>query len=95
MEDIFLVTGCHRTRSWAVHSFNNIDTTTEFSLAVDVASVSGSTVHWRDASLHSTGVFMHHGPCGEDLPENQCLFVRGFRVKCHLGGLRSRVITVK
>ncbi|KAI0291208.1 hypothetical protein B0F90DRAFT_1778937 [Multifurca ochricompacta] len=52
MEDIILVTGFHRARSWANIAFSE-----------DIQ-----------------GVVLNLGPSGQNLPEDQCIFVRGFRV---------------
>ncbi|KAI9445972.1 hypothetical protein H4582DRAFT_1783227, partial [Lactarius indigo] len=38
MEDIVLVTGCHRTRSWTNTAFNETQTNAQLSLGVEVGS---------------------------------------------------------
>ncbi|KAH9021278.1 hypothetical protein EDB83DRAFT_2231297 [Lactarius deliciosus] len=90
MEDIVLVTGCHRTRSWSNIAFNEVQTDARFSLGVEVAGAFGASVNWRASSLRVQGAVLSQGPSGEDLPENQCIFIRGFRVKRFLG-LFSRI----
>ncbi|KAH9066175.1 hypothetical protein EDB87DRAFT_1732214 [Lactarius vividus] len=80
MEDIVLVTGCHRTRSWTNTAFNEIQTNAKLSLGVEVGA-SGASVNWRVSNLRIQGAVLGHGPNGENLPENQCIFIRGFRVK--------------
>ncbi|KAH9038296.1 hypothetical protein EDB84DRAFT_1479590 [Lactarius hengduanensis] len=80
MEDIVLVTGCHRTRSWTNTAFNEVQTNARLSLGVEVGA-SGASVNWRVSNLRIQGAVLGHGPNGEDLPENQCIFIRGFRVK--------------
>ncbi|KAH8984040.1 hypothetical protein EDB92DRAFT_1951101 [Lactarius akahatsu] len=81
MGDIILVTGYHRTRSWSNITFNEVQTDAQFSLGVEVAGAFGASVNWRASSLRIQGAVPNHGPSGENLPENQCIFIRGFRVK--------------
>ncbi|KAH9077276.1 hypothetical protein EDB83DRAFT_1692721 [Lactarius deliciosus] len=81
MEDIVLVTGCHRTRSWSNIAFNDIQTDARLSLGVEVAGTLGASVNWRVSSHRIQGAVLAHRPNGENLPEDQCIFVRGFRVK--------------
>ncbi|KAH9072147.1 hypothetical protein EDB83DRAFT_2571938, partial [Lactarius deliciosus] len=80
MEDIVLVTGCHRTRSWSNIAFDESQADSRVSLRVQAPDI-GTTVHWRVLSQRIQGAVLSHGPSGENLPENQCLFIRGFRVK--------------
>ncbi|KAH8998269.1 hypothetical protein EDB86DRAFT_2912058 [Lactarius hatsudake] len=80
MEDIVLVTGCHRTRSWTNTAFNEVQTNARLSLGVEVGA-SGANVNWRVSNLRIQGAVLGHGPNGENLPENQCIFIRGFRIK--------------
>ncbi|KAI9448133.1 hypothetical protein H4582DRAFT_65681 [Lactarius indigo] len=81
MEDIVLVTGCHRTRSWSNIAFNDIQTDARLSLGVEVAGALGASVNWRVSSHRIQGAVLGHRPNGENLPEDQCIFIRGFRVK--------------
>ncbi|KAH9032012.1 hypothetical protein EDB85DRAFT_1957234 [Lactarius pseudohatsudake] len=85
MEDIILVTGCHRTRSWTNIAFNEVQSGAQLSLKVDVADALGANVNWGVSNVRIQGAVHNQGPSGENLPENQCMFVRGFRVKRILG----------
>ncbi|KAH9004603.1 hypothetical protein EDB86DRAFT_1966273 [Lactarius hatsudake] len=80
MEDIVLVTGNHRTRSWSNIAFYESRVDSRVSLRVQAPGI-GTTVHWQVLSQRIQGAVLSHGPSGESLPENQCLFIRGFRVK--------------
>ncbi|KAH9163728.1 hypothetical protein EDB89DRAFT_482398 [Lactarius sanguifluus] len=91
MEDIVLVTGCHRTRSWSNITFNEVRTSAQFSLGVNVAGASGASVSWRASSLRIQGAVLSQGPSGENLPENQCIFIRGFRMKRIFFGTIPRI----
>ncbi|KAH9179803.1 hypothetical protein EDB89DRAFT_517062 [Lactarius sanguifluus] len=51
------------------------------SLGVEVAGTLGASVNWRVSSHRIQGAVLAHRPNGEDLPEDQCIFIRGFRVK--------------
>ncbi|KAI9445981.1 hypothetical protein H4582DRAFT_2124596 [Lactarius indigo] len=77
MGDIILVTGHHRTRSWSNITFNEVQTDSQFLLRVEVAGEFGASVNWRASNLRIQGAVPNHGPSGE----NQCIFIRGFRVK--------------
>ncbi|KAH9165399.1 hypothetical protein EDB89DRAFT_2233439 [Lactarius sanguifluus] len=84
MEDIVLVTGCHRTKSWTNTVLNEVQTNLRLSLGVEVGA-SGASVRWESSNLQIQGATVCQGPNGEDLPENQCIFIRGFRVKRYFG----------
>ncbi|KAH9970628.1 hypothetical protein BGW80DRAFT_560879 [Lactifluus volemus] len=76
MEEIVFVTGCHLARSSTNVVFENqVDAPVSFG-----AQVAGDTVTWQVPSIPTPGVVLNRGPSGTNLPENQCLFVRGFRV---------------
>lgn len=64
MEDIILVTGCHRTRSWSNIAFSEVHSDAQISLGVDVGPVNAS-VSWRISSLHIHGAVLSHRPSGE------------------------------
>ncbi|KAH9034024.1 hypothetical protein EDB83DRAFT_1785975 [Lactarius deliciosus] len=81
MEDIVLVTGCHRTRSWSNIAFYEGQAGGRVSFGVQVPGIYGNTVNWQVLGQHVQGAMLSHGPSGENLPENQCIFVRGFRIK--------------
>ncbi|KAH9032017.1 hypothetical protein EDB85DRAFT_1957290 [Lactarius pseudohatsudake] len=91
MEDIVLVTGCHRTRSWSNITFNEVQADAQFSLGVEVAGTLGASVNWRASSLRIQGAVLSQGPSGENLPENQCIFIRGFRMKRIFFGTIPRI----
>ncbi|KAH9031012.1 hypothetical protein EDB85DRAFT_1389381 [Lactarius pseudohatsudake] len=77
MEDIVLVTGRHRTRSWTnIALFENSRVT----LGVQVNDDVGANVNWQISREHIQGAMLSEGPSGRGLPEDQCIFVRGFRV---------------
>jgi hypothetical protein len=64
MEDIVLVTGRHRTRSWSNISFSEVQAKAKLSLGVEVAGSSAS-VHWRVSSRRIQGAVLSHRPNGE------------------------------
>ncbi|KAF8264577.1 hypothetical protein EI94DRAFT_1831716 [Lactarius quietus] len=81
MEEILLVTGCHRARSSGNVVFYESQVDARVSFGVHVPGMIGNTIIWRVSSQHIQGAVVNQGPSGENLPENQCLFVRGFRVE--------------
>ncbi|KAI0248894.1 hypothetical protein BJV78DRAFT_1232297 [Lactifluus subvellereus] len=73
MEDIILVTGCHRTRSWTNVAFLESQADAQVSFGVD-------RITWQFSRKQTQGAVLNRGPGGTDLAEDQCIFVRGFRV---------------
>lgn len=67
MEDIVLVTGCHRTRSWSNIAFYESQTVTQVSLGVQVTGSpgAGAGVKWRASDQQIQGAVLSHGPSGE------------------------------
>ena len=63
MEEIILVTGFHRTRSWSTVTFNEIEEDSQFSFGVKVA---GASINWQRYSYIVTGgSLISMGPSGE------------------------------
>jgi len=49
MEDIILVTGCHRARSWVIATFSESQAGAQVSFGAEVLGNSGVDLEWRDA----------------------------------------------
>ena len=64
MEDIVLVTGCHRTRSRSNIVFYDSQVDSRVSLRVETPGI-GTTVRWQILSQHIQGAMLSHGPSGE------------------------------
>ena len=64
MEDIILVTGFHRTRSWSNVTFNEVQTKATFSLGVEVPGTVGANVNWKASKLRIQGAVHNQGPSG-------------------------------
>jgi len=90
MEDIILVTGCHRTRSWTNVAFNEVQSGAEVSSGHQITDNFSDPTNWPVSNQRSQGTVQRHGPSGENLPENQCIFVRGYRV-AHTSNILARV----
>ncbi len=65
MEDIVLVTGCHRTKSWSNISLNEVQADARLSLGVEVAGTLGANVNWRASNVRIQGAMQNQGPSGE------------------------------
>lgn len=65
MEDIILVTGCHRTRSWTNISFNEVRLGVQLPLTVDVADTLGTNVTWGVSNDRIQGAVRNQGPGGK------------------------------
>ncbi|KAI0302481.1 hypothetical protein BC826DRAFT_1172726 [Russula brevipes] len=83
MEDILLVTGCHLARSWTNIAFLRGRGEARVSFGVRVSGV--SDIEWQFPPEDRQGVALNLGPNGQDLPEDQCIFIKGFRVTRLLG----------
>ncbi|KAF8261606.1 hypothetical protein EI94DRAFT_1745599 [Lactarius quietus] len=78
MEDILLVTGAHLARSWTNVAFleDQIDARVSVEFQVDA----DTTIDWNLLPDRTIGALLNCGPTGKDLPEDQCIFIRGYRV---------------
>ncbi|KAH9163721.1 hypothetical protein EDB89DRAFT_1859841 [Lactarius sanguifluus] len=65
MEDIVLVTGCHRTRSWSNIAFYESRADAHVSFGVQVPGVLGTSVNWQVLHQHTRGAVLSHGPSGD------------------------------
>jgi len=65
MEDIILVTGCHRTTSWTNIAFNEIQADAQVSSGLQIAGNFGAPANWPVSNQHSQGTALRHGPSGE------------------------------
>ena len=66
MEDIILVTGCHRTRSWSNIAFHGVvEGDKQFSLGVNVTGDSGTNIKWKYSTVNVSGALHNEGPSGE------------------------------
>jgi len=67
MEDILLVSGCHRTKTWTNVSFNEIQRETQIPprLQQATSSFSPAAANWLIPSEPSPGTAIRHGPTGE------------------------------
>ncbi|KAF8506004.1 hypothetical protein F5888DRAFT_494244 [Russula emetica] len=81
MEDIILVTGRHLTKSWVNVAFTQRRPDAGVSFDVQVSGHSRISLEQE----YVRGGDLKLGPTGRDLPENQCIFIRGFRVVRILG----------
>ncbi|KAH8981177.1 hypothetical protein EDB92DRAFT_210315 [Lactarius akahatsu] len=81
MGDIVLVTGRHRTRSWTNVAFYESRAIAQASFGVQITNDDGTaSVNWQVSRERIQGAMLTQGPSGADLPEDQCIFVRGYRV---------------
>ncbi|KAH9970598.1 hypothetical protein BGW80DRAFT_1461197 [Lactifluus volemus] len=82
MEDIILVTGRDLARSWTnvVFCENQGEEQVSFGVQVTVTDTSDVTVRWQVSLEDVRGATVNNGPSGKNLPEDQSIFVRGFRV---------------
>lgn len=67
MEDIVLVTGCHRTRSYTNVTFSETRDGAQVSFGVQVG-VSGADITWQLSREQIRGVVLNCGPSGDVRP---------------------------
>ena len=65
MEDIVLVTGFHRTRSWSNIAFYENQMHAQVSFGFQVPNILGTTVNWQVSGQDIQGAVLSHGPSGE------------------------------
>ena len=65
MEEIILVTGCDRTRSWTNIAFleNQVDAQVSFGVRVE-GPTSNTGINFQFLPENSRGAVLHHGPEG-------------------------------
>jgi hypothetical protein len=113
MEDIILVTGCDRTKSWTNIVFLGNQGGAQVSFGTS-AGGSNASVNFQFSPEHARGALVRQGPEGtvrlyaarnrqgirgsigmtssyQGLDENQCVFIRGFRVARSFWTLRRRL----
>jgi hypothetical protein len=75
MEDIILVTGFHRTRSWANVAFLESQTDAQVSFGVEVADADGPgiSIKWRTSPGRVRGAVLSWGPDGKVCQLLHCL----------------------
>ena len=64
MEDIVLVTGRHRTRSWTNVAFYESQASARASFGVQVANDVSARVNWKVSREHTQGAMLSQGPSG-------------------------------
>jgi hypothetical protein len=64
MEDIVLVTGRHRTRSWTNVAFNEGQTDAKVTFGVQVTDDVSVSVNWRVSRRNIQGAMLNQGPSG-------------------------------
>jgi hypothetical protein len=64
MEDILLVTGYHRTRSWSNVAFSEAEMNKTFSLMIDIT---GASIKWDCSKVNFPGALHNHGPNGGEV----------------------------
>ena len=65
MEEIILVTGCDRTRSWTNVAFLGSQADSQASFGVHVHGVEGSGIDWQFSPEQIRGAVLNQGPCGK------------------------------
>ncbi|KAI0270906.1 hypothetical protein BGY98DRAFT_231093 [Russula aff. rugulosa BPL654] len=82
MEDLILVTGCTLAKSWAAAVFDGTmskdDNAATISLEARTSDGGKAQFVWRNIC---GSVEFHHNDSNIEGPENQCVFIRGFRAK--------------
>ncbi len=64
MEDIVLVTGRHRTRSWTNIAFYEGQANAQVSFGVQVTDDVSARVNWQVSRTHIQGAMLSQGPSG-------------------------------
>ena len=65
VEEIFIVTGFHRTRSWSHVTFNEAKSDVQFSIGFELPGTVGIGVNWNISRQRIAGAVQNHGPSGE------------------------------
>ncbi len=67
LEDLILVTGFHRTRSWSNIAFAEVDheADAQLSLGVEVTGTLGANISWPYTNVFTQGAIRNQDPSGE------------------------------
>ena len=65
VEEIIIVTGFHRTRSWSNVTFNEARSGVQFSIGFEVPSTVGFGVNWNISRQLNSRAVHNQGPSGE------------------------------
>ncbi|KAN0105286.1 hypothetical protein V8E52_011169, partial [Russula decolorans] len=93
MEDLILVSGCTLVTSWAAAAFVDDTMDAEISLAASrTLNNGGASFVWSNIRgrvlFHNSCFEPFHGEQNSIMTQDQCVFIRGFRVKCVLFRIR-------
>jgi hypothetical protein len=64
MEEIILVTGCDRTRSWTNVAFFGNEHDAQATFGVKVVHGPANSIEWQSSPEHVQGAILHRGPDG-------------------------------
>jgi hypothetical protein len=96
---LYLVTGCDKASSWGVASFSNESRDGQVSLKFVALQAASGKVSWDWECEAFSSVSIRSGPKrvneDEPRPQNQCVFIRGFRVMIREGPFAALGGTVK
>ncbi|KAN0121133.1 hypothetical protein V8E52_003721 [Russula decolorans] len=88
MEDLILVSGCTLVTSWAAAAFMDDTMDAEISLASRTFINGGASFVWSNIRgrvlYHNSRFKPFHGEQNPTMTQDQCVFIRGFRIKCVL-----------
>ena len=65
VEEIIIVTGFHRTRSWSNVTFDEARSGVQFSIGFEVPDTVGIGVNWNISRQRIAGAVHNQGPSGE------------------------------
>ena len=87
---LYLVTGCDKTVSWGLASFSNSSGGNDMSLKATAAQIASGNASCSYTWETTSPATVHSGPYHlpqEQRLQNQCVFVRGFRISIRSGTL--------
>ncbi|KZP15437.1 hypothetical protein FIBSPDRAFT_977812 [Athelia psychrophila] len=86
---LYVVTGCDKSTTWGIATSAENSSSSDFSLTFAVKFVSASAGY--SCSWSTTGITVHRNSTASNLgpgvmqPYNQCLFIRGFKIRAREG----------
>lgn len=79
-KSLILVTGAIKCKSWSVAAISNAECTNSGKVSISLLSAANGTLSashfWREYRSH----MCHSGPDSPSHTENQCVFIRGYRI---------------
>jgi hypothetical protein len=89
---LYLVTGCDKSSSWGTVSFSDIAEENGFSLMFTSAGIGEAEATCRSSWVNQSPATVRTGPGDCSDKQNQCVFIRGFKISVRDSPLAAKLL---